>query len=115
MRHSGACEDNAVQVINDLLPNSASPHALYGAVIRVQATDECGSDTVETILRFLTDEEEKEMLHVVQDRGLLDVLAAIGSDDDRPALLLDNISNERFRADLQFLRAEGLIGFCTTT
>ena len=116
MRRNGACEDSAVEVIDNILRNSdqdepANAHDLYDAVTQVQATDACASDTVATIVRFLTDEDEKEMLHIVQDRGLMDVLAAIGAANERPVLLFDNVGNERFRADLEFLRAEGLIRF----
>ena len=110
------CENNSVQEILEFLKrdqniDESRARELYRMSVGTSMSEDCEAHTVETIVRFLAVEEEKEMLHLVDDRGLLHVLATIGSDGEREKLLFDHVGDERFRADMQFLRAEGLVRF----
>ncbi len=104
-----AAHDRAVALHREV-EHSRSLAACENSVDSV-TSNECEHAIVETIARFLRSEEEEEMLHVVRDRGLVDLLAELSNESRRSRLLFDNVGNERFRSDLYFLRAEGLVRF----
>ena len=71
----------------------------------------CEESMVQAIVRFLTSEDEREMLRVVEGRNLLDLLDRLRDAAERSRLLVDHAGRESFRADLYFLRAQGLVAF----